>query len=386
MSEQLHTSESVTEGHPDKVCDSIAATILDEAIKASSLIDQQPRVAMEVSAKGSESNGGTLMLFGEVTLPKGVSLDYPDIARRTLERIGYSDEHTGFSSHLKELLVRITQQSADINNGVSRKRTGAGDQGLMFGGAVDETPELMPKPIAIAHGLTNLYTELRNNNLPYLRPDGKTQVVLLYRDGKPVAVHKIIVAASHDPLVLMDQLRTDLINQLIVPVLDQYDLRLDDPDKQVVVNGAGPWTIYGPLADAGTTNRKIIVDSYGGAFAHGGGGFNGKDPTKVDLSGACGARYVAKGLVAEKLAKRVQIEVSYVIGQPDPLQVDINTYNPDETDKQHRRIQDRAAELLDLSVDGIINGLNMFQPVYVEAAVGGFFGRDIFPWEKIGNK
>lgn len=385
MIEQLHTSESVTEGHPDKVCDQIAATILDEAIMASNPLGLRPRIAMEVSAKGSETNGGTLMLFGEVTLPEGVTLDYADIARKTLTRIGYEDGNAGFSSHLHELLIRITQQSANIDGGVSGQRTGAGDQGLMFGAATDETPELMPMPIAIAHRLTNGYTELYRDGLPYLRPDGKAQVVLNYENGRPVGVHKIILAASHDPLVDMGQLREDLFDRLVIPTLDYYSMHIDH-DDQLIINGAGPWTIYGPLADAGTTNRKIIVDSYGGAFPHGGGGFNGKDPTKVDLTGACGARYVAKGLVAERLARRVQVEVSYVIGQPDPLQVDIQTFNPDESSQKRRIIESRAKELLDLSVDGIIDGLHMFQPVYATASVGGFFGREIFPWEQIPSR
>jgi S-adenosylmethionine synthetase len=380
--EELHTSESVTEGHPDKVCDQIAAAILDQAIKNSLSFNKRPRVAMEVSAKGGE-NGGTLMLFGEVTLPTGVTLDYGKIARDTIARIGYDNPSAGFSSKLDELIIRITQQSANIDHGVSRNRTGAGDQGLMFGGAVNETPELMPMPIAIAHGLTNTLTDVRRDGLTYLRPDGKAQVVVLYRDGKPVAIHRVILAASHDPLVQMGQLRHDLTQQVIIPVLDSYGMHLDRPDDQIIINGAGPWTIYGPLADAGTTNRKIIVDSYGGRFPHGGGGFNGKDPTKVDVSGACGARFVAKGLVAEKLAREVLIEVSYVIGQPDPLEITIDTFAPDETSEQRRRIEQRAIELLDLSVDGIIDGLNMFQPVFTTAAVGGFFGREIFPWEKI---
>jgi S-adenosylmethionine synthetase len=388
MNEQYHASESVTGGHPDKVCDQIAATILDEAIISSQGTGVRPRVAMEVSAKGDTNigreNGGTLMLFGEVTLPAGTQLDYAGIARNTLTKIGYTDPHAGFSTNLEELFIRITQQSADINNGVSRSRTGAGDQGLMFGGAVDETPELMPMPIAIAHAITNAYTELSHKELSYLRPDGKAQAVLVYENGKPVRIHKIIVAASHDPLVDMGQLRSDIIRAIVRPIVDHYGLPIEDEERQIVVNGAGPWTIYGPLADAGTTNRKIIVDSYGGAFSHGGGGFNGKDPTKVDLSGAVGARYIAKGLVAEKLAKKVQIEVSYVIGQPDPLSVNIDTYDTAQT--TDAVIQARAHELLDLSVDGIIEGLNLFQPVYAKAAVGGWFGRDIFPWEQRPNR
>ncbi|MFH0943558.1 MAG: methionine adenosyltransferase, partial [Candidatus Beckwithbacteria bacterium] len=320
-----HASESVSAGHPDKVCDQVAAAILDQAIEASAPVGIRPRVAMEVSAKG-RPEGGTLMLFGEVTLPEKVKLNYEEIARKTVAEIGYSAQNSQFHSGLQELLIRITQQSADINHGVSGKRTGAGDQGLMFGGAVDETPELMPMPIAIAHALTDRYTGLYQGKFNWLRPDAKSQVLLNYQNGYPVGVNRIIIAASHDANFSLADLRPALIKELILPVLDAYKLRITDPTEQIIINGAGEWTIYGPLADAGTTNRKIIVDSYGGAFPHGGGGFNGKDPTKVDLAGAVGARYIAKSLVAEKLARKVQVEVSYVIGQPDPLSVNINTF------------------------------------------------------------
>jgi S-adenosylmethionine synthetase len=379
MQEEFHSSESVTGGHPDKVCDQIVNQILDDAIKASLPFGGKAHLGMEASVKGSES-GGTTLLFGEVTLPSGVTLDYEDIARRTVAEIGYMDSASGFHAELPDLRIVVSQQSAEINNGVSRKRTGAGDQGLMFGGAIDETPSLMPMPIAIAHDLTDIYTYLYNNGISWLRPDAKSQVVLRYENGKPVAVKNVIIAASHDPLVEQGAVRDTVIKEMIIPILDRYNLRLEDPDSQVIVNGAGPWTIYGPLGDAGTTNRKIIVDSYGGRFAHGGGGFNGKDPTKVDVAGAVGARYVAKALVAEKLARKVQIEVCYVIGQPDPLAIQIDTFGTG-TKPQHM-IEDRAHEILDLSVDGIIDGLNLFQPIYRQASVGGWFGRDIFPWEQ----
>lgn len=379
MNVEYHASESVSGGHPDKVCDQIAAEILDSAIIASQPFDTRPRVAMEVSAKGTPE-GGTLMVFGEVTLPKGATLDYGDIARKTLTDIGYTDEKSGFHAGLNELLIRITQQSSDINHGVSQKRTGAGDQGLMFGGATDETSQFMPMPIAIAHDLTDIYTYLYKNGLSWLRPDAKSQVVLKYEDGIPVGIHKIILAASHDPLIAIGDLRQTVIKEIISPIVDRYDLKLTDPDNQVIVNGAGPWTIYGPLGDAGTTNRKIIVDSYGGSFPHGGGGFNGKDPTKVDLSGALGARFIARGLVSEKFAKKVQVEVCYVIGNPDPLELQISTFGTEKTSL--KKINDRAGEILDMSVDGIINGLGLFQPAYRDASVGGFFGREQFPWEQ----
>lgn len=379
-----HASESVSAGHPDKVCDQVAAAVLDEAIAASAQIGRRPRVAMEVSAKGWPE-GGTLMLFGEVTLPEGVKLNYEEIARKTVAGIGYNNLNSGFNSNLQELLVRITQQSKNINHGVSGKRTGAGDQGIMFGGAVDETPELMPMPIAVAHALTNRYTELYQGGFDWLRPDAKSQVVLNYENGYPVGVNKIVVAASHSGDVSLADVRHSLTQELVLPVLDAYGLKIDDLQKQVIINGAGDWTIYGPLADAGTTNRKIIVDSYGGRFKHGGGGFNGKDPTKVDLSGAVGARYLAKALVAEKLCRKAEIEVSYVIGQPDPLAVNINTFGTETLPE--KIIYSRAKEILDLSVDGVIEGLDLFNPgkvKYQQAAVGGWFGRRQFPWEQVG--
>ncbi len=383
MKTQLHVSESVTAGHPDKICDQIAAEILDQAIIACHPLHVRPRVAIEVSAKGNRS-GGTLMIFGEVTLPKGITLHYADIARRTIAEIGYTDPKAGFHSKLRELIIRITEQSADINCGVTKKRTGAGDQGLMFGGAVDENPQFMPMPIVIAHDLTLAYTKMQKTKLPYLRPDGKAQAVILYKNGKPVGIHKIIIAASHKEGVTLKQLRSDVIRNIVTPLLEIHGFTVTNPKEQIIVNGAGPWTIYGPLADAGTTNRKIIVDSYGGRFAHGGGGFNGKDPTKVDLAGAVGARFVAKRLIAEGFAKKIQIEVSYVIGLPDPLSINIETFDTETRSK--KIIQKRALELLDLSVDGIIDGLQLFQPVYRSASVGGFFGRNIFPWEQSHRK
>jgi len=378
-----HASESVSAGHPDKICDQVAAAILDQAIEVSTPAGRRPRVAMEVSAK-ARPEGGTLMLFGEVTLPEGVKLNYEEIARKTVAEIGYTDQNSQFHSGLQELLIRITQQSADIDHGVSGKRTGAGDQGIMFGGAVDETPELMPMPIAIAHALTNRYTELYRGEFNWLRPDAKSQVLLNYQNGYPVGVNRIIIAASHDANFSLADLRQALTRELILPVLDAYKLRITDPAEQIIINGAGEWTIYGPLADAGTTNRKIIVDSYGGAFPHGGGGFNGKDPTKVDLAGAVGARYIAKALVAEKLARKAQVEVSYVIGRPDPLSVNINTFGT--ANRPDKLIYEHAQEILDLSVDGIIDRLDLFNPEkvkYQQAAVGGFFGRRQFPWEQV---
>lgn len=377
-------SESVTAGHSDKICDQIAASILDEAISQSREADQLPRVAMEVSAKGDlGKRRGTLMLFGEVTLPPGIMLDYESIARKVVGQTGYNDPSFGFWPGMEEVFVRITQQSDNIAAGVNRKRTGAGDQGLMFGGAIaGEGPEFMPLPIMVAHALTNRLTEIYGSNMfGYLRPDGKSQVVIGYENDVPVSVEKVTLAAAHDPSVDLPQVRQDLFKEVVVPVLDAFGFGLKKPDTQYVCNGAGPWHRFGPFADAGTTNRKIIVDSYGGRFPHGGGGLNGKDPTKVDVSGVLGARYVAKALVANGLARRAQVEVCYTIGQPDPDSINIETFSTERHPLSV--IESKAKQALNLSVSGIIDGLQLWQPVYRRASVGGWFGRREFPWEQV---
>lgn len=381
MRTQLRASESVTEGHPDSVCNKIAGAILDEAIRLCKPTGCDPKVAIEVSAKGTP-NGGTLLLFGEVTLPTGIAIDYASVARRVLHDIGYTDKTLGFSEHLSELLVRISEQSSDIARGVNTKKTGAGDQGMMFGGAVTgEGPEYMPLPIMIAHALTLRYTELyKKKLLPMLRPDAKAQVVVEYCDTIPVRVRHITVAASHDPLVAIDEVRNAVYRDIIAPVLESFSFAVDRK-REVVINGGGAWTVYGPLADAGTTNRKIIVDTYGGAFCHGGGGFNGKDWTKVDVTGAVGARYLAKRLVAEGLVDRVQVAVCYALGIPEALGVAIEDFNTSHV--SDALLRSRADEIIDLSVDGILNTIAMKQPIYEKAASGGWFGRSIFPWEKI---
>lgn len=380
---EKRASESVTAGHPDKICDMIAATVLDNAITRSKPFKALPRVAMEVSAKGDRNKSrGTLLLFGEVTLPDEVTLDYESIARDTVAQIGYINPDYGFWHGMDDVIVRITQQSKNIAAGVGRKKTGAGDQGLMFGGAVEnDGPEFMPMPIMVAHALTNRLTEVyKAGILGYLRPDGKSQVVIGYDNDLPVSVEKVTLAAAHDPTVDLPQVRQDLLREVVMPVLDRFNFSLRDPDGQYICNGAGPWNIFGPLADAGTTNRKIIVDSYGGRFPHGGGGLNGKDPTKVDASGMVGARYVAKALVANGLAGKVQIEIAYTIGQPNPDFVNINTFGTEKVPLNI--IKKKAKQALNLSVDGIIDDLQLWQPIYRRAAVGGWFGRKEFPWEQ----
>lgn len=380
MTEILHGSESVTEGHPDVICNRIAGEILDAAIIASEKVGGKPRVAMEVSAKGTQE-GGELWLFGEVSLPIGVTLDYETIARKTVASIGYTDPKSNFSSEHTDVRLSITEQSQDIDRGVSQKRLGAGDQGVMFGGAVaSDGPEFMPLPIMIAHALTQKHTELmKKGQLTYLRPDGKAQVLVRYDGLIPVGIEHVTMAASHDPLVELGQVREDLYKHIIMPVLDEFGFGLD-AKHNLVINGGGAWTIYGPLADAGTTNRKIVVDSYGGAFSHGGGGFNGKDPTKVDVTGAVGARYVAKALVREGLAKKLQIEVNYSLGIPDAVGVNFETYGTRQVSSD--TLKKRANQVLDFSVSGIIDTLKLWQPIYGQAAAGGWFGRQEFPWEQ----
>lgn len=378
------SSESVTEGHPDVVCNKIAGAILDEATRQSLKVGTSPRVAVEVSAKGDLNHSrGALFLFGEVTLPKGVKLDYEKIARQTIADIGYTNPEDGFFDGLKDFILRLTEQSSEINHGVSKKRLGAGDQGLMFGGAVrGEGPEFMPLPIMLAHALTTRITKLyKSREFPFLRPDAKTQVVIKYVDGKPKAVEHITVSASHTKDVDFKEFKADIFTHVISPILKEFRLKIKNDTKHITINAAGPWTSFGPLADAGTTNRKIIVDSYGGAFPHGGGGFNGKDWTKVDVTGAVGARYLAKTLVANRLAEKAQVEVCYTIGEPDPKAIYIETFGTEKVPL--KTVYEKAKGILDLSVSGIIDKLKLAQPVYARAASGGWFGRPEFPWEQV---
>lgn len=383
MKTVYRSSESVTEGHPDAICNKIAGAILDAATRASLPFGIDPRVAIEVSAKGDmNSSRGTLFIFGEVSLPKGVQLDFAKIARKTIRDIGYTNADDGFYDGLTNLILAITQQSSEISHGVTRKQIGAGDQGLMFGGAVaNEGPEYMPLPIMVAHAITAKLTKLyKQRTLPQLRPDAKSQVVIKYEDDKPVAVEHITVSVAHNKKITQLQLKNDILTQVIKPILAAFKLKL--PKRtHIAINAAGPWTIFGPLADAGTTNRKIIVDSYGGAFPHGGGGFNGKDWTKVDMSGAVAARFLAKNLVARNLAKKIQVEVCYTIGLPKPQTFNIETFDTETVPLS--QLYKEAHKIIDLSVSGIIKSLHLAQPIYERAASGGWFGRNEFPWEKV---
>jgi S-adenosylmethionine synthetase len=363
----LFTSESVTEGHPDKLADQISDAVLDAILKD----DPNGRVACETLV-----TTGLVLVAGEIRT--SVYVDIPEIARRVIADAGYDDAAYGFDSKACAVLTAIDDQSADIALGVDTG--GAGDQGMMFGFASDETPELMPLPIALAHKLTARLAEVRKKKiLDYLRPDGKSQVTVRYGDdGRPESVHTIVLSTQHDPHVSQEQIKRDILEQVIEPVCGKYLTK----DTVFHINPTGRFIIGGPPGDSGLTGRKIIVDTYGGMGRHGGGCFSGKDPTKVDRSGAYMARYIAKNLVAAGLAKKCEVQLAYAIGVAEPVSIFVETFGTGKLSGE--RLAELIREEFDLTPAGIIKGLDLLRPIYLQTAAYGHFGRELpdFTWEK----
>ncbi|MBN2908003.1 methionine adenosyltransferase [Polycladomyces sp. WAk] len=379
----LFTSESVTAGHPDKICDQISDAVLD-AILAK---DPNARVACETSV-----TTGLVLVSGEISTTCYV--DIPKIVRETIKEIGYTRAKYGFDAETCAVLTSIDEQSPDIAAGVNEalekregqmteeeiEAIGAGDQGLMFGFATNETPELMPLPISLAHKLARRLHEVRvNGTLPYLRPDGKTQVTVEYEDDKPVRIDTIVVSTQHSEEVTLEQIKKDVHQHVILPVVPQE--MLDDKTKYFI-NPTGRFVIGGPLGDAGLTGRKIIVDTYGGYARHGGGAFSGKDPTKVDRSGAYAARYVAKNIVAAGLADKCEVQLAYAIGVAKPVSIRVDTFGTGRVDESV--LVDLVRKHFDLRPAGIIRQLDLRRPIYKQTAAYGHFGRNDLdlPWER----
>ena len=368
MNYSLFTSESVCAGHPDKICDQISDAVLDAALD----IDKNSRVAMETLVTVNK-----IVLAGEVSC--NGKLDYKRIVREKVDELGYTNPIFNFSRE-SEIEVLVHEQSPDIAVGVDND--GAGDQGMMFGYACNETPQLMPLPIVLAHELCQKMDELQFGRLNYLRPDGKAEVGIRYENGSPIAIEKIVLAKPFDPKADLNQVKNDLYQLAIVPVLTKYKLN-SLTEEEIVFNGTGKWEIGGPASDTGVTGRKIVVDAYGGMGRIGGGCFSGKDPTKVDRSAAYAARFLAKNIVAKEMADRCEVQLAYVIGQKDPIIKSIETFGTEKT--EIKKIEDFVWNLMDLSVKGIIEKFDLKRPIYQKTARYGHFGNDEYPWEGISK-
>jgi S-adenosylmethionine synthetase len=366
------TSESVCAGHPDKICDAISDCIVDAALAE----DPNSRVAIETLTTSNK-----IVIAGEVTT--SAKINYENLARQQVKKLGYTKDILQFT-YKSPIEVLIHQQSPEIAQGVDLDEAGndtigAGDQGMMFGYACDETTELMPLPIIMAHRLAEAIDRARETTLPYLRPDGKTQVTIEYKNDTPIAVRSLVLAVPHKEDIKSTQLRNDLYIHVVNPVLEHFGYSFKK--SEVIINGTGVWHIGGPHSDTGVTGRKIVVDGYGGYARVGGGAFSGKDPTKVDRSGAYAARYLAKNIVAKGYAKKAEVRLAYFIGAKKPLMQEVETFGTATV--SDKVISEYMYSLLDTSVSGIIEGLQLQRPIYTQTAAYGHFGRNIFPWEKI---
>lgn len=368
----IFTSESVTEGHPDKISDQVSDAVLDAMLKD----DPSSRVACETL-----TTTGLIMVAGEITSKSIV--DVPDIVRNTIREIGYTDSSMGFDANTCSVMTAIDKQSPDIAVGVdssSDKEQGAGDQGLMFGYAIDETPEMMPTPIMFAHRLAYKLSEVRKNGtLPFLRSDGKSQVTVRYENKKPVAIDTIVISSQHSAEAKNKDIHDGIMEEVIKTTVDKS---LMTDETKIFINPTGRFVVGGPMGDAGLTGRKIIIDTYGGWARHGGGAFSGKDPSKVDRSAAYMARYIAKNVVASELAKECEVQLAYAIGVAEPVSVMVDTFSTGNVPEEE--ISKAIREVFDLRPKGIVESLNLLRPIYKGTAAYGHFGKtgDAYTWEK----